>query len=60
MVINYITRCDKEETEIEFTVQGRKVVGIFPTEDNSNIYQHLKRILVNAYIDKNHAETHVF
>ena len=60
MVMNYITRCDKEETEIEFTVQGRKVVGIFPTEDNSNIYQHLERILVNAYIEKNHAETHVF
>ena len=45
MVMNYITRCDTEETEIEFTVQGRKVVGIFPTGDNSGIYQYLKRIL---------------
>lgn len=52
MVMNYITRCDTEETEIEFTVQGRKVVGIFPTGDNSGIYQYLKRILVNTYIDK--------
>ncbi|BFK68231.1 hypothetical protein I3000191B1_15550 [Flavonifractor plautii] len=60
MVMNYITRCDTEETEIEFTVQGRKVVGIFPTGDNSGIYQYLKRILVNTYIDKNHAETHIF
>ena len=50
MVMNYITRCDKEETEVEFTVQGRKVVGIFPTGDNSDIYQRLKQILVNTYM----------
>lgn len=60
MVMNYITRCDKEETEVEFTVQGRKVVGIFPTGDNSDIYQQLKRILVNTYMNKNCVKMRVF
>lgn len=60
MVMNYITRCDKEETEVEFTVQGRKVVGIFPTGDNSDIYQQLKRILVNTYMNENRIEMRVF
>lgn len=60
MVMNYITRCDKEETEVEFTVQGRKVVGIFPTGDNSDIYEQLKRILVNTYMKQKHDKVRIF
>lgn len=50
VVLNYVTRCDKEETEVEFTVQGRKVTGVFPSRDNTSIYQKIKHILVNAYM----------
>lgn len=60
MVMNYITRCDREETEVDFTVQGRKVVGIFPNRDNSDIYQQIKQILVNTYLGKNCAKNRIF
>lgn len=50
MVMERINRCDKEETEVEFTVQGRKVIGIFPTGDNFDIYQQIKHMLINSYM----------
>lgn len=60
MVMERINRCDKEETEVEFTVQGRKVIGIFPTGDNFDIYQQIKHMLINSYMKEKCSEIREF
>lgn len=52
MILDCVSRCDKDETELEFTVQGRKVIGVFPAENNTAIYQQIKQILINTYLNK--------
>ena len=56
MVMERINRCDKEETEVEFTVQGRKVIGIFPTGDNFDMYQQIQHMLINSYMKEKCSE----
>ena len=52
MILDCVSRCDEDETELEFTVQGRKVIGVFPAENNTAIYQQIKQILINTYLNK--------
>ena len=53
IILNKVTRCDADETEVEFTVRGCKVTGLFPTTPKSGVYLTVKHILVDAYIRNN-------
>lgn len=48
-MLNRVTRCDEKETELEFTVRGHKVTGLFPATPKPEIYHSIKSILMGTY-----------
>ena len=50
IILSGVTRCDGDETELEFMVRGHKVTGLFPTTPKSGVYNSIKSILVGAYM----------
>lgn len=53
VILNEVTRCDRDTTEIQFTVRGRKVTALFPATSNTRAYLHIKRILIGVYLENN-------
>lgn len=53
IILNKVIRSDRDGTEIEFIVRGHRVIGLFPATPKSGIYQHIKRILIDSYVDNN-------
>lgn len=56
ITLNGVTRCDVDETELEFTVRGRKVTGLFPTTPKCGLYRSIRSILIDTYIGNNFSE----
>jgi len=56
IILSGVTRCNENETELEFIVRGHKVTGLFPATPKSGVYNSIKSILVGAYIGNNFAE----
>lgn len=53
ITVNAITRHDINETELEFTVRGHKVTGLFPATPKCGIYRSIRNILIDTYIRNN-------
>ena len=51
IILNKVIRSDQDSTEIEFIVRGHKVVGLFPATPKSGIYQHIRGVLIDSYIE---------
>lgn len=49
IILNRVTRCDEKETELEFTIRGHKVTGLFPATPKPEIYHSIKSILMGNY-----------
>ena len=56
IIFNRVTRCDEKETELELTVRGHKVTGLFPATPKPGIYRSIKSILIGACITNNSIE----
>lgn len=56
IILNEVTKCDMDETELEFTVRGHKVTGLFPVTPKCGIYRSIRGILIDAYIGNNFSE----
>lgn len=56
ITLNGVIRCDIDETELEFTVRGRKVTGLFPTTPKCGLYRSIRSILIDTYIGNNFNE----
>lgn len=50
IILNGVTRCNENETELEFTVRGHKVTGLFPAAPKSGVYSSIKSSLIGAYM----------
>lgn len=57
IILSGVTRCDMDETEVEFIVRGHKVTGLFPTTPKSGIYGTIKSILIDTYLRNNFSES---
>lgn len=51
ITLDRVTRCDADGTEMEFTVRGRKVLAVFPSDPNVQAYYQIKRILEDTCIE---------
>ena len=56
VTLNQIIRCDTDETEVAFTINGRKIIGIFPTIEKPETYTSIKKVLINTYIGNRFCE----
>lgn len=56
IILNRVMRCDETETELELTVRGHKVTGLFPATPKPGIYRSIKDILMGACINNNFIE----
>ena len=53
IILNRVTRCDENETELEFTVRGHKVTGLFPADPKPDVYHSIRNVLMNTYANNN-------
>lgn len=42
IILNDVTRCDMDETELEFIVRSHKVTGLFPITPKCRIYHSIR------------------
>ena len=56
IIFNRVMRCDESETELEFTVRGHKVTGLFPVIPKPGVYRSIKGILMGTCINNNFIE----
>ncbi len=56
ITLNRVTRCDESETELELTVRGHKVTGLFPATSKPEVYRSIKSILICACISNHFIE----
>ncbi len=56
ITLNRVARCDENETELELTVRGHKVTGLFPATSKPEVYRSIKSILMCACISNHFIE----
>ena len=57
IILNGVLRSDNDETELELTVQGRRVTALFPAAPKNDVYRSIKSILTVACIENNFNES---